>query len=55
MQSGVALADRLVGGLAAIVELADRTSLAVQSISVATQQQQVRDHQLAQTMASILR
>jgi len=54
MQSGVVLADRLVAGLTAIVELADRTSVAAQSISVATQQQQSSTTQLAQAMANIL-
>ncbi|HEY8207215.1 MAG TPA: methyl-accepting chemotaxis protein [Myxococcaceae bacterium] len=55
MQSGAILADQLVASLTVIVELADRTSEAVRSISVSTQQQQSGTTQLAQAMSEILR
>jgi methyl-accepting chemotaxis protein len=55
MQSGAVLADRLVTSLTVIVELADRTSQAVRSISLSTQQQQAGTTQLAQAMSEILR
>jgi methyl-accepting chemotaxis protein len=55
MQAGAVLADQLVASLTVIVELADRTSEAVRSISVSTQQQQSGTTQLAQAMSEILR
>ena len=55
MQSGAVLADQLVAALTIIVELADRTSEAVSSISISTQQQQSGTTQLAQAMSEILR
>ncbi|HZN91985.1 MAG TPA: methyl-accepting chemotaxis protein, partial [Myxococcales bacterium] len=55
MQAGAVLADRLVSSLTVIVELADRTSDAVRSISISTQQQQSGTTQLAQAMSEILR
>jgi len=55
MQAGAVLADQLVAALTIIVELADRTSEAVRSISIATQQQQSGTTQLAQAMSEILR
>jgi methyl-accepting chemotaxis protein len=55
MRSGGALAEQLVQSLGGIVALADQTSEAARSISVATQQQQGGTTQLAAAMAQILR
>jgi methyl-accepting chemotaxis protein len=53
--AGAALAQRVGGGLGRIVDDANQSSTASQSISLATSQQQVGTDQLAIAMRDILR
>ncbi|MBZ4406934.1 methyl-accepting chemotaxis protein [Myxococcus sp. XM-1-1-1] len=55
VESGTTLAQQVSESLRQITKLAGKTSDAVRSISLATQQQQTGTDQLAETMADILR